>query len=79
MINRFLKKQSNNFKKNKRIKDLEDTVDNITTNKLTIIESKNVINRIVRKIAFVEYDGSFKDAYSNLYSKINYKLNINIK
>lgn len=65
--------------KNKRIRDLENTVDNITTNKLTIIESRSVINRMVRKIAFVEYDGSFKDAYSNLYSKINYKLNINIK
>ena len=34
--------------KNKRIKDLEDTVDNITTHSLTLTESRQVINKIIK-------------------------------
>ena len=51
----------------------------ITTNSLTIVESKAVINRIVRAIAMKEYSGMFGKAYGDLYSKLNYKLGINIK
>ena len=65
--------------KNKRIKELEDTNKSITTNALTIIESRDVINRVVRNIAMKEYNGIFGKAFGELYSKINYKLGINIK
>lgn len=65
--------------KNKRIVELETTNNMITTNSLTIVESKAVINRIVRAIAMKEYGGMFGKAYGDLYSKLNYKLGINIK
>ena len=65
--------------KNKRIKELEEENKNITTNALTISESKNVINKIVRTIGFKEYNGVISSAYKELYSKANYKLGINIK
>ena len=65
--------------KNKRIKKLEDTVEQITTNALTITESRAVINRIVRTIAFKSFKGIFGHAWDELYSLANYKLGINIK
>lgn len=72
--------------KNKRIeeqaetiKELETENKNITSNSLTIIESRAVINRIVRKIAMQEYSGMFGKAWGDLYGKLNYKLGINIK
>ena len=72
--------------KNKRIeeqaetiKELETENKNITSNSLTIIESRAVINRIVRKIAMQEYSGMFGKAWGDLYGKLNYKLGINVK
>lgn len=65
--------------KNKRIEELEKEVETITTNSLTIIESKKVINRLTRVIATKEYKGRFANAYTELYSMVNYKLGINIK
>lgn len=65
--------------RNKRIAELENKIDYITTNSLDIIESKNVINSLVRNIAVKEYNSMFGKTYSELYKKINYKLGINIK
>lgn len=65
--------------KNKRIKELEDENGIIKTHALTISESRNVINRLVRNIAMKEYNSMFGKAYGDLYSKVNYKLGINIK
>ncbi|GCD10418.1 hypothetical protein [Clostridium tagluense] len=65
--------------KNKRIKELEVTNDIIITNALTIMESRDVINRLVRNISMKEYNGMFGMAYGELYTKVNYKLGINIK
>lgn len=64
--------------KNKRIKELEDKVETITTHQLTLTESRNVINKLVRTIGFKEY-GLPKNAYIELYKILNYKLGINIK
>ncbi len=65
--------------KNKRIEKLETTVNNITNHALTIIESRAVINRLVRAIAFKDYNGRVGIAFNDLYSKLNYKLGINIR
>lgn len=65
--------------KNKRIKELEVEVENITTHKLILTESRDVINRLVRLIANKDYNGLFGKAFNELYSKVNYKLGINIK
>lgn len=65
--------------KNKRISELENEVKTITTNSLDIIESRKVINRLVREIAFKEYNSKFGACWNELYSKVNYKLNINVK
>ena len=65
--------------KNKRIKELEVTNEQITTNSLTIVESKAIINRIVRAIAVKSYGAMFGKAYGDLYQMVNYKLGINIK
>ena len=65
--------------KNKRIKELEVEKELITSNALTIIDSKAIINRLVRAIAVKEYNGLFGKAYGDLYQKVNYKLSINIK
>ena len=65
--------------KNKRIKELENINEKITTNALTISESRDVINRVVRTIAMKKYNAMFGAAWSDLYSKINYKLGINIR
>jgi hypothetical protein len=65
--------------KNKRIKELESLNEKITAHSLTIAESRAVINRIVRTIAMKEYGGMFGKAWNEFYSKINYKLGINIR
>lgn len=65
--------------KNKRIQELEKENEFIVTNSLTITESRSIINSVVRKIAMSHYNGNFASAYSELYSKVNYKLKINIK
>ena len=65
--------------KNKRIKELEVTNEQITTNALTLVESKAIINRIVRAIAMKAYGAMFGKAYGELYQMVNYKLGINIK
>lgn len=65
--------------KNKRITELEVINEKITTNALTISESRAVINRIVRNIAIKEYSGMFGKAWGELYTQVNYKLGINIK
>ena len=64
--------------KNKRIEELETEVENITTHALDIIESRKVINCLVRNIAVVKYGGKFGNAYNDLYKKLNYQLGINI-
>lgn len=63
--------------KNKRIAELESEKDFINSTRLTISESRDVINRIVRKIAMSHFNGNFGNAYNELYSKVNYKLHIN--
>lgn len=65
--------------KNKRIKELEDEVETITTHSLTIEESSDVINRLIRIIAVKEYNNQFSKVWGDFYSKLNYKLGINIK
>lgn len=65
--------------KNKRIDELETENKLIKTHSLTITESRAVINRIVRSIAMKEYNSIFGRAYSELYTKANYILGINIK
>ena len=65
--------------KNKRIAELEDEVETITTHALTLIESKQIVNRLVRLIAMKEYSGMFGKAWGELYKSINYKLGINVK
>lgn len=65
--------------KNKRINELEEEIDILKTNSLTIIESRSVINRLVRIIATKEFNGIFGRAWGELYSKVNYKLNTNLK
>jgi hypothetical protein len=64
--------------KNKRIAELESEKDFINSTRLTISESRDVINRIVRKIAMSHFNGNFGNAYNELYSKVNYKLHINV-
>lgn len=63
---------------NKRIKTLEDNIEDITTHSLTIMESKKVINRLVRIIGCQFYKGMFGKAFSELYKMVNYQLGINI-
>ena len=65
--------------KNKRIKQLEDTINDITIHSLTIEESTKVINRLVRHIAIHHYNSQFSKVWNDFYSKVNYKLGINIK
>lgn len=65
--------------KNKRITELETNIESITTHALDIIESRKVINSLVRKIGFGKFNGKMGVVWNDLYSKINYKLGINIK
>ena len=64
--------------KNKRIKDLENEIDVLKTHALTLTESRDVINRLMRIIACKEFN-NFGKAYNELYKQLNYKLKINIK
>lgn len=65
--------------KNNRIVELEDQIDTLKTNSLTIAESRVVINKLVRLIAMKEYNGIFGKAFGDLYKQVNYKLGINLK
>ena len=65
--------------KNKRIKELEDEVESITIHSLTIEESTKIINRLMRIIAAKEYNNQFGKVWGDFYSKLNYKLGINVK
>lgn len=65
--------------KNQKIKLLEKEKAAIINNSLTILETRSVINRLVRMIAVQKFHGVFGNAYKELYSKANYKLKINIR
>lgn len=65
--------------KNKRIAELEGKITDITTHSLDIIESRKVINRLVRIIASKEYNCKFANCWNELWSKVNYQLSINVK
>lgn len=65
--------------KNQRIIKLEDTIDLLNQNTLTITDSRNAINAIVRKIASIKYYNKFGVAWSEFYKMLNYKANINVK
>lgn len=80
----YLKCQSEyNKLKNKRITQLENTIETITTHALDIIESRKVVNRLVRLIAPKKFGSSGKkmyaDCWNDLWSKVNYQLGINVK
>ena len=64
--------------KNKRIKELEEINEVIINHSTTIEDSRSVINRLIRLIAS-QTKVSFGNAYNEFYSKINYKLGINLK
>lgn len=64
--------------KNKRIKELEDINEVIINHSTTIEDSRSVINRLLRMIATKTKVG-FGKVYSDFYSKINYKLGVNLK
>lgn len=67
--------------KNKRIIELEENIKIITSHPLTISQSRDVINRVVRVITQTKYSGKYKfaDCWNDIWSKVNYKLGINIK
>lgn len=67
--------------KNKRIVELEENIKIITSHSLTISQSRDVINRLVRVIAQTKYSGKYKfaDCWNDIWSKVNYQLGINIK
>lgn len=58
---------------------LEEKIDIITTHSLTIEESRDALNKLIRAIGFKKYNGLYGQAWSEFYSHINYKLGINIK
>ena len=64
--------------KNKRIEELENINKSITIHSTTIENSRSVINRLIRSIS-VRTKKPFATIWNEFYSKINYKLNINIK
>lgn len=64
--------------KNKRIEELENINKSITIHSTTIENSRSVINRLIRSIS-VRTKKSFATIWNEFYSRINYKLNINIK
>lgn len=64
--------------KNKRIKELEEINEVIINHSTTIEDSRSVINRLIRLIAS-QTKVTFGNAYNEFYSKINYKLGINLK
>jgi hypothetical protein len=61
-----------------QIAGLEGTIQDITTHALTIENSRQVINKLMRKIVAVK-NSSFATIWGDFYSKINYQLHINIK
>lgn len=64
--------------KNKRIEELENINKSITIHSTTIENSRSVINRLIRSIS-TRTKKPFATIWNEFYSKINYKLNINIK
>lgn len=64
--------------KNKRIEELENINKSITIHSTTIENSRSVINRLIRSIS-VRTKKPFATIWNEFYSRINYKLNINIK
>ena len=64
--------------KNKRIEELENINKSITIHSTTIEISTSVINRLIRSISS-RTKKPFATIWNEFYSKINYKLNINIK
>ena len=64
--------------KNKRIEELENINKSITIHSTTIENSRSVINRLIRSISS-RTKKPFATIWNEFYSKINYKLNINIK
>ena len=64
--------------KNKRIEELENINKSITIHSTTIENSRGVINRLIRSISS-RTKKPFATIWNEFYSKINYKLNINIK
>ena len=64
--------------KNKRIEELENINKSITIHSTTIENSRSVINRLIRSIS-MRTKKPFATIWNEFYSRINYKLNINIK
>lgn len=65
--------------KNARITQLEKDKENIIIHALTIEESRDVVNRLIRTIAYTKDNGYIARTWGELYKKLNYKLHINIK
>ena len=65
--------------KNARISQLEKDKENIIIHALTIEESRDVVNRLIRTIAYTKDNGYVARTWGELYKKLNYKLHINIK
>lgn len=65
--------------KNARITQLEKDKENIIIHALTIEESRDVVNRLIRTIAYTKDNGYVARTWGELYKKLNYKLHINIK
>ena len=63
--------------KNSRISKLEKEKEIIINHSTTIEESRSVINRLIKIMA--SKTGLFGKVWNEFYSKINYKLGINIK
>lgn len=65
--------------KNARIIQLEKDKENIIIHALTIEESRDVVNRLIRTIAYTKDNGYIARTWGELYKKLNYKLHINIR
>lgn len=63
----------------RRIKELEKINKTITTNAVTIQDTRLVINRIVRFMADKRYHQNFKACWKYVWTIANYKLHINVK
>lgn len=63
----------------RRIKELENINKTITTNAVTIQDTRLVINRIVRFMADKRYHQNFKACWTYVWTIANYKLHINVK
>ena len=71
--------QENNDKLLEENKSLEEKIDNITTHSLTIEDSRKVIVKIVRTIAYKKYNNCVPEVWKVFYSYINTKLGINVR